>query len=195
MDRRAKFIFLFTGGVIAIAAIAVFIFWPSKPPAPAANANANTNAGALTPSANVNGSVNVNAPSAPRPTSDAEKAASEPKTIAVTFAERFDSYSSQSNLKNLTDLAPLVTADSYQFIDTTYRSKLKKSFPAGNAYLGVSAHVVAVHQISYDGKSADFELNMQEVWSGTVNTTKYPTLEVKLEKDGDTWLVNDFKWK
>jgi hypothetical protein len=195
MDRRAKFIFLFSGGAIVIAAILVFIFWPSKPSAPATNANTNASASALAPSPAVNVNVNINAPSAPRPISDEEKAASEPKTIAMTFAERFDSYSSQSNLKNLTDLAPLVTSDSYKFIDTTYRTKLKKSFPAGNAYLGVSAQVVSVRQVSYDGKSADFLLNMQESWTGTVNDAKYPTLEVKLEKDGDTWLVNDFKWK
>ena len=195
MDRRAKFIFLFAGGAIAIAAILVFIFWPSKAPAPASNVNRNASAGALTPSANTNANVGVNAPSAPRPMSEAEKAATLPKTIAVSFAERFDSYSSQSNLKNLTDLAPLVTADSYKFLDTTYRSKLIKTFPAGNAYFGVSARVVSVHQLSYDENSADFELNMQEVWSGTVTAIKYPTLEVKLEKNGDVWLVNNFKWK
>ena len=193
MDRRAKLIFLFSGGVIAVAAILVFIFWPNNAPTPAVNANVNTNAGALAPSANVN--ANVNTPSAPRPVSEAEKAATLPKTIATVFAERFDSYSSQSNLKNLTDLESLVTADSYKFINTTYRTKIANTFPPGNAYLGVSARVVAVHQIAYGGNSADFDLSMQEVWSGTVTGTKYPTLEVRLEKDGDAWLVNYFKWK
>ena len=193
MNRRAKFIFLFAGGLIAIAAILVFIFWPNNAPRPALNANKNAPPGALAPSVGV--SVNVNVPSAPRPTTDAEKAAALPKTIAITFAERFDSYSSQSNLKNLTDLEPLVTADSYKFIDTTYRSKLAATFPAKNAYLGVSARVVAVNQLAYDENSADFELSMQEVWSGTITATKYPTLEVKLENDGGAWLVNFFKWK
>lgn len=191
MDRRTKFVFLFGAGAIAIAAILVFIFWPSSTPTPAPGANTNAGTGSLSPST----TTNVNAPSAPRPMTDIEKAATQPKTIAITFAERFDSYSSQSNLKNLDDLAPLVTAEAYKFIDTDYRAKLLKTFPPKNAYLGVSAKVISVRQLSFDGTTADFELSMQEVWSGTVSETKYTTLEIKLIKDEASWLVNFFKWK
>jgi len=175
-----------------VAAILVYLFWPSGPK-PAANTNANQPANALpvTPTA----SVNANVPSAPRPASDAEKAATLPKTIAISFAERVDSYSSQSGLKNLDDVALLVTADTWKFINGDYRARLVKTFPPKNAYLGVSAHVVSVKQVSFDGKSADYLLSMQEVWSGTMTVTKYPTMEITLEKDGDNWLVNNFKWQ
>ena len=183
-------VFLFTGGLIAVAAILVYLFWPSGPK-PAANVNANRPGSALAPSP----AANVNAPSPPRPASEAEKAATLPKTIAVSFAERIDSYSSQSGLKNLDDVALLVTPATWNFINGDYRARLIKTFPPKNAYLGVSARVVSAKQVSFDGQSADYLLGMQEVWSGATAATKYPTMEVTLEKDGDNWLVNNFKWQ
>jgi hypothetical protein len=194
MDRRAKIIFLITGGIIVIVAILVFFFWPSGGAAPAANSNANANANSNAPVQTAPANVNLNAPSPPRPASEAEKAAAGPKTIAVSFAERLDSYSSQSGLSNLDALRTITADDTFQFINTDYRARLKKTFPPNNAYLGVSTKVVSTEQASFDGASADYVMKLQEVWSGTVTGAKYPTLEVKLAKVGDNWIVNFFKW-
>jgi hypothetical protein len=195
MDRRSKIILLIAVGVIMIVAILVFFFWPGAGATPAANVNANANANANAPAQTAPANVNLNAPSAPRPANESEKAAAGPKTIAVSFAERLDSYSSQSGLTNLDALKPITADDTWQFINTDYRARLKKTFPPDNAYLGVSTKVVSAEQVSFDGTAADYVLKLQEVWSGTATGAKYPTLEVKLAKVGDNWIVNFFKWE
>jgi hypothetical protein len=195
MSRGTKITILIAIGIIAIGAILYFIILPlfSGSPNPATNANANvglplTNAPAKTPN------INVNAP-LPAAVSPEVEAASSARSVARTFAERLDTYTNRNGLVNLDDLRAISTPAVWKYLDSDYRKELAKAMPADKAYYSV---VSTAMNVSFSVASADemtAKVGLQRVESGAVSKTSYPTLDLKLRKDNDGWLVSWLEWE
>jgi hypothetical protein len=116
-------------------------------------------------------------------------------TTAMIFAERFNSYSSESDFANMTDILPLVTAS----LETRLQNLARAQREAGPAesYYGISTKVISERVESQTETSMTLILSTQRqesVGSPSNTTVRYQDITVKLIKEGDTWKVDDFSW-
>lgn len=118
---------------------------------------------------------------------------------AEAFAERFGSYSNQSNYENFSDLELFVT-DSFNDWMTSYASKLRDNSPASSAYYGVSTRALTVEVRSFDEEAGTATVNVitKRSESSANNGALDPySQELLLEfiRDNGEWLVDAAYWE
>ncbi len=186
ISNRTKL--LIAGVLVLIAVLLLLFFWPSKKiaPIPTANTNQQTNG-------------QTNTPSTPKPTptiTPEQQSAASAETVAKVFAERYGSYSSESEAFNLEDLLPLTT--------NTFGSELRgqidrlRASTSGVEYYGVSTRVLNATVASMSDTQASYTvLTQREEAKGSVGNTsvRYQTLKLILEKSGEQWLVASAVWE
>lgn len=134
-------------------------------------------------------------PSSPPPplTSEARVEASV-KQLALTFAERYGSYSNQSRFANLRDLYPLAT--------DRFRAELEAQAQAGSDdsadYYGVTTRALrsTVTLLDEDAGTARVQIATQrETTSGSnFPTITYETLTLTFIKENGSWKVDAAAW-
>jgi len=196
MSRGTKITLLIIGGAVIIGLIVYFIIVPVFTAVqPATNANANKNVNSSLPITN-NQPPTVNKP-VPPPADVAPEAqqAGSARTVAVAFAERFATYSNQNNLANLDNLKAISTPAVWSFIEGAYRADLLKSMPKGSAYYAMTSTALNAKAAPISDTEVSATVLMQRVESGTVSKVAYATLDLKLKKVGDSWLVSWEQWE
>ncbi|OGY42130.1 MAG: hypothetical protein A2Y67_01950 [Candidatus Buchananbacteria bacterium RBG_13_39_9] len=118
---------------------------------------------------------------------------------ATSFAERFGSFSNQSNYKNFDDLQPLMTKSVQNWVKQ-YIETLKKQNPDSNTY-----YALETKAISSEIKSADLKANTAEVMVKTqrqefkndINNPRvfYQDILLKILKENGQWLVGGVYWQ
>ncbi len=133
------------------------------------------------------------------PTVTPEKVAeASAQVVGKIFAERYGSYSSESELANIEDVLDICTS--------SYRATLERFMndmhgaSAAETYYGVSTRVLSVKttEMNAEGTTARLELLTQrEEANGTVGNTSvsYQTMVLEMEKQGDAWKVNNATWQ
>ncbi|PIS04948.1 MAG: hypothetical protein COT81_03680 [Candidatus Buchananbacteria bacterium CG10_big_fil_rev_8_21_14_0_10_42_9] len=116
--------------------------------------------------------------------------------VARTFAERYGSYSNQSDFENLKDVQALMTED---FVRQT-QALINQSALGQNTevYQGVTTKVVSAKIISLSDANAQVMASVQrkDARESTVNyQLKYQNLLLDMVKIGDGWLVNQATWQ
>jgi hypothetical protein len=195
MTRGLKITILIIGGVIAIALIAYFVIFPifkgNETPGPAQNANAGLPSGSLT-----NASQEPEKPENPPPPSEVApevEQASVARSVALTFAERIGTYTSDNGFANLADLKDISTSAVWKYIDGEYRGSLSKALPLGYYRVTSKAMNADVSLISDTEVSA--VVQVQKTESGEASNTSYTVLDLKLKNSDGRWLVSWMEWE
>lgn len=124
------------------------------------------------------------------------------RAISLTFAERYGSYSNQSNFSNLKTLTGLMT-DKMQAFSNDFISSQKVFSPTdlqdGVSYYGITTNALSVKVLSVDEDlgRAEVDIGTQRVETKiTTNNprTFYQTLKISLIDDGDGWKVDSATW-
>lgn len=110
--------------------------------------------------------------------------------LAKIFAERYGTYSTDSNFQNIKDVQDLVTPSLW----TKLKAKITTG-PAAN-FVGATAKVITSDLSDWDGASATVQMQATVVKEQNgVSTTLHQNVVVSMVKSGSSWLVNDFTWK
>lgn len=118
-----------------------------------------------------------------------------PNPVARAFVERFGSFSTESDYANIEDVMALATSGLQSRLQGIIAEARRT---AGSAYYGVSTRVIAMEVVEETETSASLRITTQrqESIDSPANTTSsYKEIDVKLVREGDTWLVNDFSWQ
>ena len=117
-----------------------------------------------------------------------------PVTTTMIFVERFNSYSSESDFANVTDVLPLVTTSLAAKIQGIAQDQRTTDT---TAYYGISTKVISQKIQEQTDTTATILVSTQRqesIGSPGNTTVRYQDITVKLVKEGDTWKVNDFSW-
>lgn len=121
------------------------------------------------------------------------------KRMAVSFAERFGSYSNHSNYNNVVDLKIFMTRGMQVWADN-FVDKARSGKENIDIYYGITTKA-----ISSDIKTFDDEVGQAEILVKTQRrestgsmgnaTTFYQNILIKFIKEGGAWKVNSVKWE
>ncbi len=121
------------------------------------------------------------------------------KTIARTFAERFGSYSNETNFQNLADIRDFMTPKMKSWADGFIAEQKAGSAKTGD-YYGIIVNALSVTVTSFDETigRAEVVVNTQklELVGSTANPKIfYQELLLKLVNSSNGWKVDEAIWK
>lgn len=188
MNRKRLIIIMSVILILLIIALIVFLlfFRPTTPEVvsqPTNEVNSNTN---------ITRQIEGLPEPSPERVEDEENYPLGLKQLAMSFSERFASYSTDANFKNLNDLRTLSTSKMEQFInDYIATAGVSDGFEAVEAKAinsqlidfteGSATLVMSLQLNKFEGDKADFE-------------TTYEKIELKCVREGDEWRVDEIKW-
>ncbi|MFA6304253.1 MAG: hypothetical protein WCV73_04005 [Patescibacteria group bacterium] len=119
-------------------------------------------------------------------------------TVARNFAERFGSYSTDSQMVNLDELGLISTAK-MQTTLVLLKTELKKQYDPAKGFYGVSSRAlkIAINDLDENQGTAQVTVSLQrsERKDGAVDYVYYQDVVLSLVKSGDVWLVDSAKWQ
>lgn len=116
------------------------------------------------------------------------------EALTSSYAERFASYSSDANFKNLQDLKILSTAKMQSFIDNF----IATSNIGGDGYEAQEAKALNNQLIYLKDNQAVVVVSLQLIKSlgeQATPVTSYSKVELTVIKVGDEWKVDEVDWK
>lgn len=121
------------------------------------------------------------------------------KKMATSFAERFGSYSNQSNYENISDLTVLMTKKMKVWADS-YVKDLKNNAEYSGSHYGISSNAFVGAQIeNFSPKSGTVKVlvNLQrsENNSDGEDVVFEQDIEIVYINEGSEWLVDSAVWK
>lgn len=198
MDRRKKII-ITIAVVLVIIGVIMLLLRPKRTvetsPQPIAGSPAAGSSGTLSRAGGIAGApVAEEEPAAPLPPPSAVVAA---RQLAMTFAERYGSFSSEGNFVNVEDLYTLMT-ERYQRRSETDVVR-QRSAESSAAFQSTTTIVVGAEVDLPNGEesreaTARVTTQRTAVRGGERPRTYSQELTVKLLKVGEEWKVDDAKW-
>lgn len=120
------------------------------------------------------------------------------KKIAMAFAERFGSFSNQSNYSNIEDLKIFMTKSMGDWAEG-YLSDLKKSKSNNGEYYGITTKAVSAEVKSFDKTKGEAEIvvttSRQETKGSVASAYFNQELTLKMAKDGSIWKADSASWQ
>ena len=116
------------------------------------------------------------------------------KQLALSYAERFASYSTDANFKNLEDLKSLSTNNMIDFIDDFITS----SDVNGDFFEATEAKALNSKLSYLTDSRATVDVSLQLVkffGDKSSSTIDYGNMELECVKVGDEWRVDEANWK
>lgn len=176
----------------------------SAPPAGKTTDVTNVNANVNVPAANVNADSNANVsgelPSGEieQPTVSNASEEEELETLGMSFAERFGSFSNQSDFENIVSLKSYMTSEMQEWADD-YVEDGRASSADTTVYYGVTTKSVAAEKVSLDsgGGTAEYTISTQRHEVDDKNSTDRTfeqVLRLNFENVDDAWKVNQATW-
>jgi len=119
--------------------------------------------------------------------------------IGMAFAERFGSYSNQSDFGNFRDLKLFMTDNMKTWVDT-YIAALKKSASTATGYSGQETHALSAKASAFDDKAGTAavvvtvarSVSSDKIGGGQPQTAK---LDLAFKKVNNNWLVDKAYWE
>ena len=183
--RRLVIIGLAIAIVIVIAVILWWIFRPQSQPQNQAGTTPQVETGATASTFGL-------PPTPPERLEQEKKYPLGLKQLAMSFAERYGSYSTDESKKNIQDLQPQMTA-------ALYKAELAK--PAENGatgFTGYSVKALSADLLSVKADTATVLVKTQVTQTSGAGATPnvyYRNLQLGFVKSGSEWLVNSVKWQ
>jgi len=115
------------------------------------------------------------------------------KTSAA-FAERFGSYSNQSNFENLLDLKMLMTERMQNWVDSLVVAGNSNS----GVYYGITTRTLntEIKKVSEDAAEVSVSTQRQESVGAEVNSkVYYQDVLISFVKEGGLWKVDEARWQ
>lgn len=177
--------------IIILVAVAVLIglwygwrWWSSRPiPVVAVNTNQEQPPSPIQP---------VSVPPASSPAASADRAV---QVAAMTFAERYGTYSTDAPYENLKRLTTLVTAS---FAAELQASINQGALPGAGGFYGVTTRALSAAITSASENLAAVKVAVQRQEStnrqGTP-TLSYTALNLTLDRSNGAWLVSGARWE
>jgi len=112
------------------------------------------------------------------------------RQLAMSFAERYGSYSSDELSKNLSDLQPFMTQ--------SLANKVKNEDISDEIFVGFSTKALSIQLINSNNTSATVIVKTQRTQTvGNNGDTKvfYQDLELKAVNVNNEWKIDDANWK
>ncbi|MDD4477228.1 MAG: hypothetical protein PHY40_03695 [Patescibacteria group bacterium] len=199
MNRKLFGILIIAIAAVIIALIVYFIFFynfnQSSTTAPVA-----TTTQAQLPQATTSNTVikpAVTAPSASFSFENRELNEEDLKIMAAAFAERFGSFSNQSNYSNINDLKIFMTQNMQSWADQ-YIAKSQGEF--STIYHGYTTKSVATEATSFDASSGKSEIlvkTQRRESSGTMENSSvfYQDILITFKKERNAWKVDSAVWQ
>jgi hypothetical protein len=197
MDRKK--IILIVAAVLVLIGILALLLRPKRAPetteSSPVGALTAAPSGALARSGGLTNVAPVNEPVLPPPPPPTETAV---RQVAMTFAERYGSFSNEGNFVNISDLFPLMT-ERYQRAQEAELARLRQQ-PRPAEFSSTTTIVMKADVDLPSGeasKSAIARVLTQrtEVRSGATPKTYGQTLTVQLVKISDGWRVDGATWE
>ena len=115
------------------------------------------------------------------------------KAIAVTFAERYGSFSNQSNYANLDSLKDIASRKMINYLESV------KVLPEDNEYLGITTQALITQVLVFNDSTGRAEVKVttkrQESSGSTINPQEYyQDLNLKLVKEDGFWKIDQADW-
>ncbi len=206
-NKKKKFIWLLLVLLLLIIAVIVYLLLSKY--------------NVLTPLINLNENKNVNqivnVPPAPAPSfntpdsgilaqvqSKTQSVAQVEKTNAIftasTFAERFGSYSNQSNYKNLDDLIIFMTEAMKKWVTETYKPSLIKQNSDSSTYYALETKAISNQVNILDAKAGKSEIlikTQRQEFKNNISNPRifYQDILIKMIKVDNEWKVNGAYWQ
>ncbi len=115
---------------------------------------------------------------------------------AAAFAERFGSYSNQSNYENLLDVKILMTLKMQTWIDSLVVSK--KQGPLPTVYYGITTRALNTNLKILESKNAQVIVSTQRqesVGAEANSRVYYQDLQIVFLKDSGVWQIDEARWQ
>lgn len=120
------------------------------------------------------------------------------KKIAMSFAERFGSFSNQSNYSNIEDLKIFMTKSMGDWAEG-YLRELKELKNNDGEYYGITTKAVSAEAKSFDKNKGEAEIvvttRRQESKGSVVGSYFNQELTLKMAKDGSIWKADSASWQ
>ncbi len=118
--------------------------------------------------------------------------------LAMSFAERLGSYSSQSNYSNIVDLQLFMTPAMKEW-SYTYIDRLKSENPS-TVYYGISTYALSSQALSYDettGRARVLVITQRKEVGNDLSAEKLFTQNIALDlvRLDDRWLLSGAYWQ
>ncbi len=189
MNRKyLLFLGIFVG--LLLIAAAVLFFLNRQPAANQNTGNQNTNTQIVVNTNVTNTATNVQA------VNEQEKTKLELSRIALSFAERFGTYSNQSDFENVESLKVFMTGSMQTWADGFVASARQQNADS-SIYYGVTTKVITSKNVRFDETHADFVFTTQRIEStGTTDNNRvfFQDISIKFVKEGSQWKVNEATW-
>jgi len=186
MSRRSKALIVITVIVLIIMAVVLYLLWKGRDAKPAGIPNV------VAPSQGAPGTIPGTLTPTPvlvvTPFATAE-------ATARSFAERWGSFSTESDYQNVQDLHAVMTPSMRTWADTYVRDQ-RKNQKSGEFY-GVTSRAMKTETIEDTGATVKVAVTAQRVETkgNTPARSYYQTMELSLIKNGDGYLVDGAWWK
>lgn len=121
------------------------------------------------------------------------------KQMAGSFAERFGSFSNQSNFENISDLKVFMTGKMASWADN-YIAEMAAKREQTDIYYGITTTAVEKDLKSYSDSSGQAEIlvktQRREATGATNNfTVKYENILITFLKESNAWKVDSAQWQ
>lgn len=120
------------------------------------------------------------------------------KKIAMSFAERFGSFSNHSNYSNLEDLKIFMTKNMGEWSDG-YLAAIRKEKSSTGEYYGVITKAVSASVSKFDNVQGQAEVlvitRRQETKGNNVGAYFDQQLVLKMAKEGGVWKADSASWQ
>lgn len=191
MERRTKLIILIVVAVAVMLGLILLALAPrptSRPqptPTPGAGipvVGGSPTGGSLVPAARPS-------PLTKEPTTQATLEA-----LALTFTERYGSYSSDSGLENLRQLEPVATAEWFAQAEAKLRASLPSSGFYGVTTIALSAQIIALDEPEREAQVV-VQAQRSETRTGQGGNQFYQQLTLTMVKHELGWKVRQAEWQ
>ncbi len=121
------------------------------------------------------------------------------KRMAASFAERYGSFSNQSNFGNIRDLKIFMSSDMQAWADDYIRTEIDKKTDS-SIYYGATTRAVSQEVLNYDDGDGSAEIlvhTQREEATGTTSNISRFQQDIKLMfiKERKAWKVNGAYWQ
>lgn len=193
LSLRARLFIIISLVVLFILGVSLLLIINRTKPTPVVAPGANEQTGTISVNNGItlaqNG-VTVAPPSGAviKPTTPLEAEQNAVKQLARIFLERYNTYSTDNDYQNITDVQELVTPEMWAKI-----SARMKTAPTAGSFIGVTTNVISVDLGDWAADKAMVVLKTNSIEEkNSVVSSTYQTVQVFLVKTDNSWLIEKF---
>lgn len=205
MALSIKIVLIIVAGLVIIAGVLWFVFFNQQQEQAVVQTNTNQSARLSTPSLPTNlpsstgTSVNLTNISTPA-YSPTEQTKTTLTRLAASFAERFGSYSNQSDYANFEDLYDFMTAAMKQWAEKMVAELRTRARGSNDIYFGITTKALSSSLSNFSETSSQAEVlvktQRREASGSTANARiYYQDIIIKFVKEKEVWKVDGAFWQ